>query len=192
MLAIGLCWGFSCGSLEAAEPTRVHLKTSVGDIVLELDLERAPVTVNNFITYVQGGFYDGTVFHRVMQNFMIQGGGYDQRDLRNEKKSNKPIQNESMNGLSNTKYTIAMARTPDPNSATSQFFINTVDNHSVLDRNSPQGDSFGYCVFGKVIDGHKVVDAIAATQVSQDARGEMSQPLQAVVIQKAELLSRTK
>jgi cyclophilin family peptidyl-prolyl cis-trans isomerase len=131
----------------------VVIKTTQGDIVVELNPEKAPNTVKNFLTYVNEGFYAGTIFHRVIRDFMIQGGGFD-KNL-NQKETREPIQNESKNGLFNETYTIAMARTNDPHSATSQFFINLKDNYFLDD-----GD--GYCVFGKVTSGHRVVQKIGS------------------------------
>ena len=135
----------------------VKLETSLGDITLKLNHEKAPITCENFLNYVKDGFYAGTIFHRVIKGFMIQGGGLD-AEL-NEKKNGKPIKNEADNGLQNTKGTIAMARTPDPHSATSQFFINTVDN-DFLNFRSADADGYGYCVFGEVISGMDVVEKI--------------------------------
>lgn len=131
----------------------VVIETTQGDIVVELNPEKAPNTVKNFLTYVNDGFYAGTIFHRVIRDFMIQGGGFD-KNL-NQKETREPIQNESKNGLFNETYTIAMARTNDPHSATSQFFINLKDNYFLDD-----GD--GYCVFGKVTSGHRVVQKIGS------------------------------
>jgi cyclophilin family peptidyl-prolyl cis-trans isomerase len=131
----------------------VVIETTQGDIVVELNPEKAPDTVKNFLTYVNEGFYAGTIFHRVIRDFMIQGGGFD-KNL-NQKETREPIQNESKNGLFNETYTIAMARTNDPHSATSQFFINLKDNYFLDD-----GD--GYCVFGKVTSGHRVVQKIGS------------------------------
>ena len=131
----------------------VIIETSQGDIVVELNSEKSPITVNNFLTYVNEGFYEGTIFHRVIRDFMIQGGGYDKNFT--QKETSEPIKNESKNGLRNEIYTIAMARTNDPHSATSQFFINLKDNYFLDD-----GD--GYCVFGKVISGQRVVQKIGS------------------------------
>ena len=161
--------------------TKVALTTNKGVIVLELDAAKAPVTVENFLTYVKEGFYSGTVFHRVIKGFMIQGGGMDASMA--QKKGRAPIKNEAANGLKNDKYTIAMARTGQIDSATSQFFINTADNtflnHGVRD--------FGYAVFGKVVEGQAVVDAIDAVQTgSTGMQGEA--PVETVVIEKAEVL----
>ena len=144
----------------------VKLETSMGDIVIELDEDKAPETVSNFLNYVRDGFYDGTIFHRVINNFMIQGGGMNDQMI--AKSGQDPIQNEADNGLTNDRGTIAMARTQDPHSATSQFFINHKDN-SFLNHTAPSVQGWGYCVFGKVTDGMDVVDAIAS--VSTTNRG---------------------
>jgi len=135
----------------------IKLNTNKGTIVLELDAAKAPVTVENFLTYAREGFYDGTIFHRVISNFMIQGGGMLSGMI--EKNPHAPIKNEANNGLSNARGTIAMARTPDPDSATAQFFINVKDN-TFLDFKAPTAEGWGYCVFGKVTDGMDVVDKI--------------------------------
>ena len=140
-----------------ASSPRVVMETSMGSIVLELDAEKAPLSVENFLAYAREGYYDGTIFHRVIDGFMIQGGGFTP-DM--EKKGTRaPIRNEATNGLSNARGTIAMARTGDPHSATSQFFINTVENGSRLD----PGPHDGYAVFGRVVEGMDVVDAIVKT-----------------------------
>ncbi|HEY7311789.1 MAG TPA: peptidylprolyl isomerase [Gemmataceae bacterium] len=139
--------------------TFVVLETSLGSIKLELDGDKAPLTVNNFLSYVDEGFYNGTVFHRVIPNFMIQGGGFEP-GLK-QKKSKSPIKNEAPNGLSNARGTIAMARTSDLHSATAQFFINVQDNTPLDDRRSP------YCVFGKVVEGMDVVDKIKAVKTGR-------------------------
>lgn len=152
---------------KAGDGMHPHIKmsTSLGDITLELDGEKAPITVDNFIQYVQDGFYKGLIFHRVMKNFMIQGGGYTP-DLDEKKEGLRdPIKNEWRNGLKNKQYTIAMARTSVADSATAQFFINVVDNPS-LDVPTPRGDNAAYCVFGKVIDGKDVVDKIRDSKVT--------------------------
>ncbi|QVL37593.1 peptidylprolyl isomerase [Aminirod propionatiphilus] len=137
----------------------VKLETNKGDILLELDGEKAPKTTENFLAYVREGFYDGTIFHRVIDNFMIQGGGFD--EAMNQKETHDPIENEADNGLKNEAYTVAMARTQDPHSATAQFFINVKDN-VFLDHTSPTTRGWGYAVFGKVVEGQDVVDAIKA------------------------------
>jgi len=163
---------------------QVILHTNQGDIRIELDAEHAPKTVENFIAYVQDGFYDGTIFHRVIRNFMIQGGGFD-ADMK-QKTTRAPVQNEADNGLKNARYTLAMARTSDPHSATAQFFINVSDN-DFLNFTAPNPNGWGYAVFGKVIDGTDVVDAIKG--VKTGSRGfHQDVPLQAVVIETATLV----
>lgn len=137
---------------------KVTMETSMGTISLELDDEKAPETVENFVGYAKAGHYDGTIFHRVIDGFMIQGGGFT-KDM-NQKPTGVPIRNEAMNGLKNRRGTIAMARTMVVDSATSQFFINLVDN-DFLDFQSPTPQGFGYAVFGQVVDGMEVVDKIA-------------------------------
>ena len=137
---------------------KATIETSMGTITVELDDERAPATVENFVKYAADGFYDGTIFHRVIDGFMVQGGGFT-RDM-NQKDTRGPIRIESMNGLKNLRGTIAMARTMVPDSATSQFFINLVDN-GFLDCTAPTQSGYGYAVFGKVTDGMEVVDRIA-------------------------------
>jgi peptidyl-prolyl cis-trans isomerase B (cyclophilin B) len=141
------------------DTTRVLLSTTKGDLVLELDREKAPLTVENFLSYVDSGFFDGTVFHRVIPGFMVQGGGFVVG--MDQKKTKEPIKNEAKNGLKNLRGTIAMARTSDPHSATAQFFINLVDN-AFLNRTGDSVQGAGYCVFGKVASGMEAVDAIAA------------------------------
>lgn len=143
---------------------KVEMKTTLGDMMIELDAESAPVTVKNFLEYVNDGFYEGTVFHRVIKGFMIQGGGMDKQ--LNPKPNNDPIINEASNGLKNDRGTLAMARTGDPDSATSQFFINHKDN-DFLNFSGPTPDKIGYAVFGKVTDGMDVVDAIAAVKTTR-------------------------
>ena len=156
----------------------VVLSTTHGDITLELDAEHAPITVENFLAYVEDGFYDGTIFHRVIPGFMIQGGGMDAS--MNEKKTRAPIKNEADNGLSNTRGTIAMARTQVVDSATAQFFINLSDN-TFLDHGARD---FGYAVFGKVVDGMDVVDTIAEVQTG-DRGMHQNVPVEPVVIESA-------
>ncbi|WP_348693235.1 peptidylprolyl isomerase [Duganella fentianensis] len=176
--------GAALAATPAASPTtpQVEIKTTMGDIVVELNGEKAPKTVDNFITYVKAGFYKGTIFHRVIDGFMIQGGGFDEKLV--QKKTNKPVPIESQNGLTNNTYTIAMARTGDPNSATSQFFINVADNDAL---NYPGRDGFGYTVFGKVVKGQEVVDRIKAVLV--DDKGSFQNiPVVPVVIKSATIL----
>jgi peptidyl-prolyl cis-trans isomerase A (cyclophilin A)/peptidyl-prolyl cis-trans isomerase B (cyclophilin B) len=161
----------------------VSLKTSMGEIVLELNQEAAPKTVDNFLRYAKSGFYKGTVFHRVIDGFMIQGGGLTEKLV--QKPTNKPIVNESRNGLSNQPYTISMAREDRPDSATAQFFINVGDN-SGLDFPGPTGNG-GYTVFGKVIKGQDVVDKIAKVVVD-DIRGMQNVPVTPVVIKSVSVI----
>ncbi len=137
--------------------SKVRLTTSMGDITLELDAEKAPETVANFLSYVRDGHYVNTIFHRVIKGFMIQGGGFE-AGLK-QKPTRAPISNEAGNGLGNARYTIAMARTSEPHSATAQFFINVADNE-FLNHTAPSGQGWGYCVFGKVVEGTEVVDSI--------------------------------
>jgi peptidyl-prolyl cis-trans isomerase B (cyclophilin B) len=166
------------GSSAAGEKNPVvTMETSMGKIRIELDKEKAPITVKNFQSYVDDKFYDGLIFHRVISNFMIQGGGFEPG--MKEKKTKDPIKNESTNGLSNKRGTIAMARTNRPNSATSQFYINVEDNEG-LDR-ANFSDGVGYCVFGKVIEGMDVVDKIRAVGTGNRS-GHQNVPLEDVVI----------
>ncbi len=163
---------------------KVTLETNFGNIVIELNVEKAPVTANNFIKYVKNGFYENTVFHRVMKGFMIQGGGFG-IGLK-QKKTDSPIKNEADNGLLNDKYTIAMARTPDPHSASSQFFINTSNNYS-LNHTGKSERGWGYCVFGKVIKGMEVVDKIESQQtVPRGRHGNV--PAFSIIVKKAYIL----
>lgn len=162
----------------------VRLHTNFGAITLELDAERAPETVANFLNYVKSGFYDNTVFHRVIDGFMIQGGGFT-ADMQ-QKPTRAPIPIEADNGLKNDKYTIAMARTGDPNSATAQFFINVKDN-AFLNHSAPTPQGWGYAVFGKVVQGTEVVDKIKAVPTGN--RGPFQNvPATAVIIQSATLV----
>ncbi len=173
----------AAGSNTAAKP-RVALETSKGEIVLELEPDKAPKTVENFLSYVESGFYGGTIFHRVIQGFMIQGGGFT-ADMK-QKPTRSPVVNEAATGLSNERGTIAMARTNDPDSATSQFFINTVDNPNLDYRSA---GSPGYTAFGRVVEGMDVVDAIAG--VATGRRGMYQDvPTEPVVIEKATVLSK--
>ena len=160
--------------------TKVTMETSAGTITLELDGEKAPTTVENFVKYANDGFYDGTIFHRVIDGFMIQGGGFT-RDM-NQKPTRESIRNEAMNGLKNRRGTIAMARTMVPDSATSQFFINLVDN-DFLDFTAPTAQGYGYAVFGEVTDGMEVVDSIAKVKTGF-AGPHQNVPEEAVVIRK--------
>ena len=165
--------------------TQVKLTTNHGDIVLDLNAEKAPITVANFIEYVKAGHYTNTVFHRVIGNFMIQGGGFEPG--MKEKKDKRPsIQNEADNGLSNDKYTVAMARTMEPHSASAQFFINVADN-SFLNHSGKNVQGWGYAVFGEVIEGREVVDAIEKVATGSKA-GHQDVPKEDVIIEKAEII----
>ena len=161
---------------------KVKLVTSAGDIVVQLDPAKAPKTVANFLQYVKDKQYDGTIFHRVIDGFMIQGGGFTP-DMK-EKQTRPPIPLEASNGLKNDKYTIAMARTSDPNSATAQFFINVKDNDML---NAPKPDGYGYTVFGKVISGTDVVDKIRVARTGTKS-GMQDVPLDAITIQSASVI----
>ncbi|MDO1509345.1 MULTISPECIES: peptidylprolyl isomerase [unclassified Neisseria] len=162
----------------------IKLHTNFGTIGIELDHEKAPVTAANFEQYVKDGFYDGLIFHRVIKGFMIQGGGMDEN--MKEKAGRAPIQNEAQNGLKNDKYTIAMARTQAPHSASSQFFINTKDN-TFLNHTEPSLHGWGYAVFGKVVEGQDVVDAIEGVKTKNHGY-HSDVPVDAVVITKAEIV----
>ncbi|MFK8067597.1 MAG: peptidylprolyl isomerase [Gammaproteobacteria bacterium] len=164
---------------------QVALQTNQGTIVIELNEEKAPLSTANFLTYVNEGYYEGVIFHRVIENFMIQGGGFD-ADF-NKKETHEPIKNEADNGLSNTRGTVAMARTSDPHSGSAQFFINTVDN-GFLDHSAPTSRGWGYAVFGKVIEGMDVVDKIRAMQTGPSGPFPTDVPQTAVVIEKATLV----
>ena len=171
-------------AVAAQTAPRVKLATSAGDIVVELAPDKAPKTVANFLQYVNDKHYNGTVFHRVIDGFRVQGGGYT-ADMK-EKPTRAPVPLEASNGLKNDTYTIAMARTNDPNSATSQFFIN-VKNNAMLDAPSPDGH--GYTVFGKVVSGKEVVDKIRAVQTGNKGRMQ-NVPLEPIVIQSATVVAK--
>ena len=185
MLALIFSFAPVHNALAAAPDPVVKLTTSMGEIVVRLDARKAPISTANFVQYVKAGFYDGTVFHRVIKNFMIQGGGLT-AELKPQKSARAPIRNEADNGLRNKKYTIAMARTNEPHSATSQFFINVKDN-DFLDFKSQTPQGWGYAVFGKVIKGQDVVDAIAAVQTGKKSYYE-DVPVKTVEIKKAEMV----
>ena len=163
---------------------KVELSTSRGPIVLELDDDNAPATVANFLQYVNDGHYDGTIFHRVIDGFMVQGGGMEPG--MKQKPVRAPIGNEAGNGLKNRRYTVAMARTNDPHSATAQFFINVADN-DFLDHKGPSPQGWGYCVFGKVVEGADVVDAIKGVKTGKSGF-HADVPLEDVTIDKARVL----
>ncbi len=174
-----LCCAFNSQAQTAQE---VRLETSKGEIVIKLFPDKAPITTQNFIQYVKDGYYQGTIFHRVIPGFMIQGGGFEP-EMKQKTGTRAPIKNEADNGLRNSRGTIAMARTQDPNSATSQFFINVADNAFL---NHGQRD-FGYAVFGEVVKGMEVVDAIAAVKTGSSGMHQ-DVPLEPVVIKKAEVV----
>ena len=167
------------------DTVRVQVVTSMGSFILELYPDKAPATVANFLEYAGSGYYEGTVFHRVMAGFVIQGGGMD-KDL-NPKRALAPIVNEADNGLKNEAYTVAMARTPDPHSATSQFYINLTWNRS-LDHVSKTAEGWGYCVFGRVYTGKQTVDAIAGVKVRQVNPYMTHVPVEPVVIERVTVL----
>jgi len=183
-LALAATLASSLACTAPAWAQKVKLATSMGDIVLQLDAEKAPKTVANFVQYVKAGQYSGTVFHRVMDGFMIQGGGMTP-DMQ-EKPTRAPIPLEAKNGLSNLRGTVAMARTQNPNSATAQFFINVGDNLRLDAANSSDGN--GYAVFGKVIEGMEVVDKIKTVPTGNKA-GHQNVPQTAILIQQATILS---
>ncbi|MDH1629216.1 peptidylprolyl isomerase [Pseudomonas mosselii] len=164
--------------------SKVKLSTNHGDIVLQLDAEKAPLTTENFVQYVKEGHYDGTVFHRVIKGFMIQGGGFEPG--MSQKKTRASIQNEADNGLKNDKYTIAMARTMEPHSASAQFFINASDN-GFLNHSGKNVQGWGYAVFGEVIEGKEVVDAIEKVATGSKS-GHQDVPKEDVIIEKAEII----
>ena len=188
LLLTGLC---VLSAQAATQPTAtkgnthmIKLHTNHGVITLKLDAEKAPITVKNFEDYVSSGHFSNTIFHRVIDNFMIQGGGFEPG--MKQKQVNAPIKNEAANGLTNDKYTIAMARTGDPQSATAQFFINTKDN-SFLNYTAPNPQGYGYCVFGKVVEGMEVVDKIGKVQTGNSG-GHGDVPKEDVIITKAEIV----
>ena len=193
VLLLALAAGvFGAGPARAADNPVVQVETSMGNFKIELNADKAPITVKNFLSYVDDKFYDGTIFHRVMgkentpnrQDFMIQGGGFEP-GMR-EKKTKASIKNEAGNGLSNTKYTVAMARTDDPDSATAQFYINIADN-KFLDRSNRGA---GYAVFGKVIEGQDVVDKIKAVETGSKG-GHKNVPQKDVVIKSVRKVKKT-
>jgi len=178
-------WGaLASASVHAQqEAILVKMQTNLGTITLELDADKAPITVANFVQYVKDGFFDGTIFHRVISNFMIQGGGFDQKYQ--QKSTRAQIQNEAKNGLKNVKYSIAMARTSAPHSASAQFFINVADNAFL---NYPGQDGWGYAVFGKVIEGMDVVDKIKAVKTGRGGPFPSDAPQEMVIIEKVTLV----
>jgi len=185
LLAIGLM----ASVLSFAAPVTIKMETNRGDIILELDPAKAPISVENFLKYTKSGYYDGTVFHRVISNFMIQGGGFDEDLVR--KTTNEPIQNEASNGLKNMRGTIAMARLPDPHSATAQFFINVKDNPALDYTGDQNGRTWGYAVFGKVVEGIEVVDEIRFTQTGPNPPFRSDVPIKTMMIKKVSVVSDT-
>jgi len=184
--ALAIAAGLLLSTIAIAAPS-VEMQTSMGTIVIELDSDKAPKTVQNFLQYVKDGFYTGTIFHRVIENFMIQGGGFT-KDMQ-QKPTNKAIENEAKNGLKNDRGTIAMARTGDPHSATAQFFINHRAN-SML--NYPSGDGWGYAVFGKVTQGLDVVDKIAKVPTGNPSNMFRDVPLEPVIILSVKIIPEKK
>lgn len=187
-LLLGL-WAIAfCVTAQAANP-QVELQTNKGTIVIELYPDKAPATVENFLRYVNAGYYNGTIFHRVIAGFMIQGGGFDQ--TYQKKQTNKPVRNEADNGLKNSIGTIAMARTNDPHSATSQFFINVADN-AFLDFRAPTTRGYGYTVFGKVTKGMDVVNKVAAARTGRAGPFRKDVPVDMVTIEQAKVVEQKK
>ncbi|MDD4914345.1 MAG: peptidylprolyl isomerase [Methylococcales bacterium] len=184
MLFLFSTLSFSTEKHMSTTHTKVKLTTNLGDIVLQLEDEKAPLTAANFIAYVKQGFYNGTIFHRVIPGFMAQGGGFDSSF--SQKSTNAPIKNEADNGLKNKRGSIAMARTSDPDSATAQFFINYKDN-SFLDYTSPTSSGWGYAVFAEVTEGMDVVDSMAK-QPTSNRGGHQDVPKTDIVIEKAEII----
>lgn len=183
-LAAGMVVAGADVSAEDQAP-KVEIRTNHGVIIIELDSKAAPKTVENFLSYVNDGTYDGTIFHRVIKDFMIQGGGFVPQMV--QKKTKDSIINEADNGLKNLRGTIAMARTMEPHSATSQFFINTVDN-SFLDHTAKNARGWGYCVFGKVVDGMDTVDDITKVKTANKA-GHQDVPVVPVIIEKVSVIT---
>jgi peptidyl-prolyl cis-trans isomerase B (cyclophilin B) len=179
--------GLAAADAGAQQAARVQLTTSKGPIVIELDAAKAPATVENFLQYVRAGFYDGTIFHRVIPGFMAQGGGYTEKFQ--EKQTRAPIRNEAAGALKNARGTVAMARTNDPHSATAQFFINVKDNPSLNHGARGPGDA-GYAAFGRVVEGMDVVDAIVNAPTGAGGPFRTDVPQTPIVIQKATILSR--
>ncbi len=184
MLFFTTTFSFATEKKMTDSPTKIKLTTNLGAITIQLNPEKAPVSSANFLTYVNEGFYNGTIFHRIIPDFMAQGGGFD-TDF-NQKPVHAPIKNEADNGLPNSRGSIAMARTNDPNSATAQFFINYKDN-SFLNHTSPTPSGWGYAVFAQVIEGMDVVDAMAK-QATGNRGGHQDVPKTNIVIEKAEVV----
>lgn len=180
LLCCALVFYCAPGAAQSQEPTRVRVQTTMGSFVIELDAARAPLTVANFLEYARAGHYDGTVFHRVINNFVAQGGGYDEKYA--EKPTRAGIPNESGNGLSNRRGTVGIARTGDPHSANAQFYINLADNPAL----DPQSSRWGYAVFGRIVEGMHILDEIGAVATGTLAQFDKDAPLKPVVIQKVE------
>jgi len=174
----------SAATALAAQEPKVKVETSMGNFVIELDQQKAPKTVRNFLLYVRSGFYDGTIFHRVIPGFVIQGGGFDEKMT--QKPTRSPIENEAANRLKNKRYTLSMARTNDPHSATSQFFINLRDN-DMLDYRASNAQGYGYAVFGRVVQGQDVIDSIAAVPTGRRGMHD-DVPVRSVIIKKMTLM----
>ena len=184
MLFLTSTLSFATENTMSDTQTKVKLTTSLGEVIIQLNTEKAPVSAANFLTYVNEGFYNGTIFHRIIPDFMAQGGGFDTGF--NQKAVHAPIKNEADNGLKNTRGTLAMARTNDPNSATAQFFINLKDN-AFLNHTGKNASGWGYAVFGEVIEGMDVVDAMAK-QATGNRGGHQDVPKTDIVIEKAEVV----
>ncbi len=184
MLFLTSTLSFATENKMSESAPKVKLTTNLGSITIQLNTEKAPLSSANFLTYVNEGFYNGTIFHRIIKDFMAQGGGFDTSFK--QKSVHAPIKNEANNGLLNTRGTLAMARTNDPNSATAQFFINYKDN-SFLNHTSPTASGWGYAVFAEVIDGMDVVDAMAG-QPTGNRGGHQDVPKTDIVIEKAEVI----
>ena len=185
MLILTSTLSFSTGKIMSTAPTKVKLTTTLGEFTIQLNSEKAPVSSENFLTYVKQGFYDGTIFHRVIPGFMAQGGGFDAKF--NQKQTLAPIKNEADNGLVNARGTVAMARTNDPNSATAQFFVNYKDN-TFLNHTGKNASGWGYAVFAEVVEGMDVVDAMA--KQATGSRGPYQDvPTVDIVITKAEVVA---
>lgn len=182
LFALTVLFSLTSSLAVAADGPRVRMQTNKGVVIIELDPNRAPLSVANFLEYVRSGHYQGTIFHRVIANFVAQGGGYDEKQT--EKPTRTPVPNESGNGLSNKRGTIAMARTGNPHSGTSQFYINLQDNLAL----DPQVSRWGYAVFGRVVEGMEVMDAIAAVETGEVGTFKSDAPLKPVIIQKMEEL----
>ncbi len=185
MLMLTSTLSFSTGKIMSTAPTKVKLTTTLGEFTIQLNSEKAPLSSENFLTYVKQGFYDGTIFHRVIPGFMAQGGGFDAKF--NQKQTLAPIKNEADNGLVNARGTVAMARTNDPNSATAQFFVNYKDN-TFLNHTGKNASGWGYAVFAEVVEGMDVVDAMA--KQATGSRGPYQDvPTVDIVITKAEVVA---